>query len=71
MELALKRHQAGMAYIIPIIMRPTLGWEQTKLGKLQAIPRNGKPVANWRPRDDGFYEVAKEIRRVVEDIRKT
>ena len=70
MELALKRHDAGMARVIPIIMRSTLGWEQTQLGKLMAIPRNGKPVANWKPRDEGFYEVAKEIRRVVEDVKK-
>jgi len=70
MELALKRHDAGMARVIPIIMRSTMGWEQTPLGKLLAIPRNGKPVANWKPRDEGFYEVAKEIRRVVEDVKK-
>ncbi len=70
MELALKRHDAGMARVIPILMRSTMSWEQTPLGKLVAIPRNGRPVANWKPRDEGFYEVAKEIRRVVEDLKK-
>lgn len=71
MLLALDRHKAGMVHIIPILMRPTFGWKESEFGHLLAIPRNGKPVVNWRPRDDGFYEVAKEIRLVVEDLRKS
>src|SRR5919205_3400796 len=47
---ALKRHQAGDARVIPIILRPC-AWEETPLGKLSALPKDGKPVTLWTNRD--------------------
>src|SRR5258708_3101640 len=29
------------------------------LGKLQALPKDGKAITLWRPRDDGYLNVAK------------
>lgn len=68
MKQALERHNEDKARVIPIILRPTEGWEKTDFGKLQALPRNNKPIINWKNRDEAFYEVAKEIRRVVERL---
>ncbi len=68
MKQALERHNEDKARVIPIILRPTEGWEKTDFGKLQALPRNNKPIINWKNRDEAFYEVAKEIRRVVEQL---
>src|SRR6266581_9251503 len=43
MKLALKRHEQKEAQVIPVILRPCL-WKSSPLGKLQALPTDGKPV---------------------------
>lgn len=69
LKRALERHDAGTARVIPIILRHTEGWKQTDFGKLQALPRNDKPIASWKSRDEAFYEVVKDIRKVVEGLK--
>lgn len=61
---ALERYAAGDAHVIPVILR-RVDWESTPLGKLQALPRDAKPVTSWTNRDDAFFDVAQGIRRVV------
>ena len=70
MKEAMKRHKAGEARIIPIILRP-VDWRQAPFSKLQALPKDGKPVTSWPNQDEAFLDVAQGIRRVVEDLRKT
>lgn len=68
-KLAMERSKAG-AVVIPVNLRRIDYWEATPFGKLLAIPRNGTPVTEWGNRDAAFAEVAKEIRRAVESLRK-
>lgn len=68
-QLAMERLTSG-AIVVPIKLRDIDNWDATAFGKLQAIPRNGKPVAAWRNRDAAFAEVAKEIRSVIERLRE-
>ena len=65
MARALERHDAGQAEVIPIIMRECL-WESTPLGKLQALPANGTPVAGFSDPDVAFTEIARAIQAIVE-----
>ena len=67
MQEALKRHIAGEARIIPIILRHC-DWESAPFGKIQALPRDGKPVRAWSDRDAAFTDIAKSIRKVVEEL---
>src|SRR5207249_2498568 len=53
MRRALERNQVEEIHVIPIILRPTL-WHNTPLGQLQALPRDGKPITQWRSRDKAF-----------------
>lgn len=69
MARALERHIAGTARVIPIILRPTEGWEKTEFHKLQALPRDGRPVKQWSDRDEAFAKIAKEIRIVAEKLK--
>ena len=69
MDCALARHDAGEARVIPIILRPC-DWPWSRFGKLQALPRDGKPVSDWSTHDQAFNEVARGIRRVVEELTK-
>jgi hypothetical protein len=68
-KLAMERSKAG-AVVIPVNLRRIDYWEATPFGKLLTIPRNGTPVTEWGNRDAAFAEVAKEIRRAVESLRK-
>lgn len=68
-DRAMARHDAGEARVIPIILRPC-DWPWSRFGKLQALPRDGKPVSDWSTHDKAFNEVARGIRRVVEELGK-
>jgi hypothetical protein len=67
MHRALERHEAGEARVVPVIVRP-VDWQHSPLAKLQAVPKNAKPITTWRPQDLGWLDVATGIRRTVEDL---
>jgi TIR domain len=70
MARAIEREQAQTARAIPIIIR-YCDWQPTPLGKLQALPCDGRPVAAWgnKPWDEPLFSVVKEIERVAKDIQ--
>ncbi len=70
MERALQRHAAGEARVIPIIVRPVDGWRQMPFGKLQALPKDGKAITIWPNQDEAFAEVARGVRRAVEELMR-
>lgn len=65
---ALEKRKAGEARVIPVILRPS-DWHSLRLGELQALPREGKAVTLWPNRDEAFLEVARGIRKVIEELR--
>ena len=65
---AIERHANGAARVIPIIIRPC-DWHSAPFGKLKALPKDGKAVSAWRPRDKAYLDIAKGIREVVDEIR--
>lgn len=65
MQRVLERHARGEVRAIPIILRPT-DWKITPLGKLQALPKDGKPITNWSNRENAYLDVATGIRTIVE-----
>lgn len=67
MTRALERHNSGDARVIPVILRD-VDWEGAPFSKLQALPSDAKPVTNWRNPDNAFAEVARGIRKAVEEI---
>lgn len=70
-ELALQKHEAGEARVIPILLRPTDDWKSAPFGKLQALPRNEKPVISWSIPDEAFAEIARGIREAIEKLTST
>jgi TIR domain len=66
MQRAIERHERGEAKVIPVILRP-IGWQDTPLGKLQALPRNGKPIVdrNWHKRDYALHDVEEGLKTVI------
>ncbi|GHO98356.1 hypothetical protein KSF_084040 [Reticulibacter mediterranei] len=68
-DIALQRHEAGEAWVIPILLR-SVDWETSAIGKLQALPYDLKPVALCPDRDKAFTEISKNIRSLVMDLQK-
>ena len=70
MQRVLERHARGEVHAIPIILRPT-DWKITPLGRLQALPKDGKPITTWPNRENAYLDVATGIRTVVETFFAT
>lgn len=66
---AMERREAGEACVIPVILRPC-EWKESPMRKLQALPRDGKPVVKWDRRDDAFLNVAEGIRHAIKRLTK-
>jgi tetratricopeptide (TPR) repeat protein len=71
MAQALKRHEAGEAHVIPIILR-SVDWRIESLSKLQALPTDAEPVTGrgWRNVDEAFTDVARGIRKVIQTLNR-
>jgi hypothetical protein len=69
MDRALKRHQSGQACVIPIIIR-AVDWSSAPFAKLQALPRDAKPVSRWENPDDAWTNIALGIQHAAEELRK-
>jgi hypothetical protein len=66
MKRALERHDAREARVIPIILR-SVDWKGAPFGKLQALPKDAKPVATWANEDEAFADIARGIRNAIEN----
>lgn len=64
---AMERHEAKEATVIPIILRPC-DWSAAPFGKLQALPKDARPVTSWSNQDEAFLNVVKGIREAAEEL---
>jgi O-acetyl-ADP-ribose deacetylase (regulator of RNase III) len=64
---ALERHQGGDARVIPVILKPVM-WLNTPFSKLQALPKEGKPITTWDNRDSALLDVVEGIKDAIDSI---
>jgi hypothetical protein len=69
LEIALERHAAGTARVIPIILRDCM-WKQSLFSNLQALPENGKAISTFPNIDTALSSVAESVRDVVVRMRE-
>ena len=69
MQQALQRHAAKEATVIPIILRE-VDWRGSPFGKLQALPKDARPVTSWPNRDEALADVARGIRKAIEELHR-
>jgi hypothetical protein len=69
LQEALKQNESGRSHLIPIIVRP-VAWETSPLGKLQALPTDGKPVSTWDNKDKAWKNVTAGIQKVIQSVKK-
>lgn len=68
MNRAMEHHEATQARVIPVILRP-VDWNGAPFSKLQALPKDAKPVTSWGNQDEAFLDIAKGIRAAAEEVR--
>jgi tetratricopeptide (TPR) repeat protein len=64
---AVERHERGEARVIPIIVRPA-DWGWASFGKLQALPKDAKPITTWPDQDEAWLDVVRGVRKAVEEL---
>ena len=69
MTRALERHEKREARVVPIILRPC-DWKTSPFAKLNALPKEGKPVVDWRTLDHAFLNVAQGLRSIAGELRR-
>lgn len=67
MRVALDAHARGTKRVVPVIIRPA-DWQHSPLGRLQAVPRDARPVTTWSNRDQAWIDVASALRHLVESL---
>ena len=66
MRRALEKHSRKETRVVPVILR-ACDWSSAPFGKLQAFPKDGKPVTSWSNKDEAWNDVAKGIRIIAEE----
>jgi len=67
MKRAVERHDQDQARVVPVILRPC-DWKTSPFGKFNALPKDGKPVVDWKTHDHGFLNVVEGLRGVVTEL---
>jgi DNA-binding FadR family transcriptional regulator/class 3 adenylate cyclase len=67
-QRALERDAIDAARVIPVILS-ACDWQGSPLGRLQALPSGGKPVANWGDVNKALENVVTGIRRVIAELK--
>jgi len=68
MDHAMRKHNSGLARVIPIIVRPTADWNRLPIGKLMALPKDAKPISTWDNQDSAYVNISNGIRKSIEDL---
>ena len=67
MKRALQRHEAGECVVIPVLLR-AVHWKDTPLAKLQALPKDAKPIKTWSDPDSALMDVAQGVEMAIETL---
>jgi hypothetical protein len=71
MQSSLIRHELGEAIVVPVIVRPVEGWHASYLGRLQALPLDGKPISSWDDRDKAYANVVQDLQSIIQERQKS
>lgn len=68
LETAMQRQQSGETTVVPVMLR-AVDIDGAPFAGLQGLPTDLRPVTSWPNRDEAWTDVAKGIRRTVEQIQ--
>ncbi|WP_245524092.1 toll/interleukin-1 receptor domain-containing protein [Methylobacterium nonmethylotrophicum] len=65
---AMGRRARGFMRVVVVVVRPC-AWKDTGASDLKVLPRDGRPVSDWRSMDHAFADVAEGIKGTVKAVR--
>jgi len=66
MQLALQRHEAGEARVVPIIVEPCDWMSMQSLRRLKALPEDAVPISDWANANTAYLNIVQELRRITD-----
>lgn len=69
MKRAFEREAEGKTVVVPVILEDSQ-WNLFGFKKNQALPKDAKPVRKWRPQNDGWTDVSRGLRALLEGLRQ-
>ena len=67
LQRALERQKGGSMVVVPVIIE-ACDWQSTPLGKLKALPKDGKAIAEWTNENVAFLDVIKALRKLQNSV---
>jgi internalin A len=67
---ACKRANAGECHVVPVILEKC-DWENSPLKDFNALPAKAKPVRDWKPQSDAWYQVQQKLVTLLEKVAAT
>ncbi|MEZ2873938.1 toll/interleukin-1 receptor domain-containing protein [Pseudomonas lundensis] len=67
MKRAMERHFQGKCRLVAVILR-ACDWSQSPIGKLLAVPQDGKPITSWTNLDEAYTDVVRQVRSLLKEI---
>ena len=68
MAMAMERHDRGEAKVVPVILR-SCDWQDSPLGKLLALPKDGKAINLWADIDVAYLDVVSGLKTLLPPAR--
>ena len=65
---ARRRAVRGTLHIIPAVIH-SCQWQHTRMADYKMLPKDAKPVDQWKPQNKAYDDIASGIRRVVRVVR--
>ena len=62
--------QSEQTTVAPVIVR-ACDWEHSVFGQLKPLPDHGRPIEQWRSKDEAFASIARAVRDLVDQWRQT
>lgn len=69
MAVAMDRCNRGEAEVIPVLLRSVYR-EGAEFARLQALPKDARPVKLWADRDEAFEDIARGISKAAEQLQR-
>ncbi len=65
-KIAMDRHAnpSDSAVVVPVIIRPC-DWKDNAFSRLQALPKNSKPITSWSNYDEAMLDVVSGLKKLV------
>ncbi len=67
--VAMQKSEADKARVVPIIIRPTYGWQEEPFGELQVLPRNVEHGDTRALHDRDYKKIAEEIGDIIKTLQ--